>query len=581
MAERNYWDQIRRRQVSRRSMLRAAGRAGVGAAGLALVGCGDDDDDGQQQAAPAAAQVQQQQQQQQAAPAQQEAMQQQEQQQAAVAQAQVDTGPNRGGTMIAGDTTNFEDDVTLPYAIAEGRFTQPPDAAIWDWLAQRRDSLEPEPRLAESWEQNADATATIFKLRPGLEFHNGKPLNAEAVKLSYEAMNYEDTPNSQVRGLAGVYLESIDVIDEVTVQFNHAQWPGPVIYDLVTFAPIADADNIADLAAMKEINGSGAFKFDFDQWEPGAKWVSVPHENHYVQPYLDAIEYRKIADEDTIVLALESGELDMAVIPLAQFDRMTALDHLTTDVGPAFGYWVVGPTQTALGGGHPANDDPRFRRALQKAIDRERIHEDVFYGVMPIANQMWLPTSSAYDPQYDVVAYDPEAARALLEEAGLVGTKLDMHIFEGWLPTGAPEIIQANFNDIGLEVTIKVIDRAEWIELFLAGQMPGLYMASTGFFWMEPETLPNMNYQFRQPVNAVAEVSDAYVAILEGFASQPTPAERQALFEDWNELYDESPWLLPYSGAANIGAYNHNRVGGFYTTAASGKVHKEELWLKA
>ena len=182
MAERNYWDQIRRRQVSRRSMLRAAGRAGVGAAGLALVGCGDDDDDGQQQAAPAAAQVQQQQQQQQAAPAQQQAMQQQEQQQAAVAQAQVDTGPNRGGRLIAGDTTNFEDDVTLPYAIAEGRYTQPPDAGIWDWLAQRRDSLEPEPRLAESWEQNADATATIFKLRPGLEFHNGKPLNAEAVK---------------------------------------------------------------------------------------------------------------------------------------------------------------------------------------------------------------------------------------------------------------------------------------------------------------------------------------------------------------------------------------------------------------
>ena len=580
MSERNYWDQIRRRQVSRRSMLRAAGRAGVGAAGLALVGCGDDDDDGQQAAPAAAAQVQQQQQQQ-AAPAQQQAMQQQEQQQAAVAQAQVDTGPNRGGRLIAGDTTNFEDDVTLPYAIAEGRYTQPPDAGIWDWLTQRRDSLEPEPRLAESWEQNADATATIFKLRPGLEFHNGKPLNAEAVKASFIAMNDENTPNSQVRGLAGVYLESIDVIDEVTVQFNHAQWPGPVIYDLITFAPIADADTIAELAAMEEVNGSGPFKFDFDEWEPGAKWVAVPHENGYLTPYLDAIEYRKIPDEDTIVLALESEELDMAVIPLAQFNRMSELEHLTTDVGPAFGYWVVGPTQTALGGGHPANDDPRFRRALQKAIDRERIHEDVFYGVMPIANQMWLPTSSAYDAQYDVVAYDPEGARALLEEAGLVGTKLDMHIFEGWIPTGAPEIIQANFNDIGLEVTIKVIDRAEWIELFLAGQMPGLYMASTGFFWMEPETLPNMNYQFRQPVNAVAEVSDAYVAILEGFASQPTPAERRALFEDWNELYDEAPWLLPYSGAANIGAYNHNRVGGFYTTAASGKTHKEELWLKA
>ena len=586
MSDRNYWQRMKRRQYSRRSLLRASARAGLGASAIALIGCGDDDDDGQQQAA-AQAQAQQQQQQQamqqqaQEEP-QQQAMQQEQQQQAAVAQAQqADDGPRQGGRLIAGDTTNFEDDVTLPYAIAEGRFTQPPDAGIWDWLAQRGDSLEPEPRLAESWEQNADATATIFKLRPGLEFHNGKPLNAEAVKLSYEAMNWEDTPNSQVRGLAGVYLESIEVIDDITVQFNHSNWPGPVIYDLVTFAPIADSDTITALAAMEEINGSGPFKFDFSEWEAGAKWVSVPHENGYLTPHLDAIEYRKIPDEDTIVLALESEELDMAVIPLPQFDRLSEIEHLTIDVGPAFGYWVVGPTQTALGGGHPANDDPRFRRALQKAIDRERIHEDVFYGVMPIANQMWLPTSSAYDPQYDVVAYDPEGARALLEEAGLVGTKLDMHIFEGWLPAGAPEIIQANFNAIGLEVTIKVIDRAEWIELFLAGQMPGLYMASTGFFWMEPETLPNMNYQFRQPVNAVAEVSDAYVSILEGFASQPTAAERQELFDRWNQLYYDAPWLLPYAGAANIGAYNHNRVGGFYTTTASGKVHKEELWLKA
>ena len=587
MSERSYWDQIRRRQVSRRSMLRAAGRAGVGAAGLALVGCGDDDDDGQQQAAPAAAQVQQQQQQQQAAPAQQQAMQQQEQQQAAVAQAQQEqAGPPRGGRMIMGDLHSFEDDVTLPYAIGDGRSTQPPDAGVWDWLMQRGDSLEPEARLAESWEQNGDLTATIVRLQPGLEFHNGKPLNAEAVKLSYEAMNYETTPNSQVRALAAAYLESIDVIDDVTVQFNHAQWPGPVIYDLITFAPIADAETIPALAAMEEINGSGPFKFDFDQWEPGATWVAVPHENGYLTPYLDSIEYRTIADEDTQVLALESGELDVTHIPATQFARLDALEHITTSVFPPLGYWVVGPTGTGLGGGHPANDDPRFRLALQKAIDRERLHEDIFEGIYPISNQMWLPTSPAYDPQYDIVHYDPEGARALLEEAGLVGTEIGIHYFEGQVPSGAPEIVQANFQAIGIDATIEVIDRALWIEYFLSGTMPGLYMASTGFFWMNPETLPNMNYQFRKD-NALAFGNGSgpdhveYNAIVSGFASQPTPAEREELFQRWNALYAEAPWLLPYSGLGHTAAYNNTRVGGFRYAQASAKLHKEDLWLIA
>ena len=83
MSERNYWQRMRRKQMSRRALLRASGRAGVGAAGLALVGCGDDDDDGQQAVAQTQAQRQQQQQ-----AAQQQAMQQQQQQ--AVQQAQQD-----------------------------------------------------------------------------------------------------------------------------------------------------------------------------------------------------------------------------------------------------------------------------------------------------------------------------------------------------------------------------------------------------------------------------------------------------------------------------------------------------------
>ena len=476
--------------------------------------------------------------------------------------------------------------MTLPYAIADGRSTQPPDAGIWDWLMQRGDTLEPEARLAESWEQNADATSTQVTLRPGIEFHSGKPLDAEAVKLSIEGMNLESVPNSQVRALAAAYLESIDVIDSRTVQFNHPDWPGPVIYDMITFAPIADVDNIPDQAAMKEINGSGPFKFDFDQWEPGAMWVAVPFENGYLTPHLDSIEYRHIADEDTQVLALEAGEIDITHVPAAQFNRLSDLDDITGVASPALGYWVVGPTGTGLGGGHPANDDPRFRLALQKAIDRERTYEDIFEGIWPIANEMWLPTSPAYDPQYDVVAYDPEGASALLEEAGLGGTEIGIHYFEGQVPSGAPEIVLANLQEVGINASIEVIDQALWIELFLSGTMPGLYMASTGFFWMNPETLPNMNYQFRKD-NALAFGNGPgpdhveYNAIVDGFASRPTPAERAELFKRWNELYAEAPWLLPYHGAGGTVAYNHTRVGGFKYRVASGKLHKEQLWLKA
>ena len=98
MSERNYWQRLGRNRMSRRSLLRASARAGIGAAGLALVGCGDDDDDDEQAAAQAQPQAMEQQ-------AEQQAMQQEQQeQQAAVAQAQQQAQDvRRGGTWRISD----------------------------------------------------------------------------------------------------------------------------------------------------------------------------------------------------------------------------------------------------------------------------------------------------------------------------------------------------------------------------------------------------------------------------------------------------------------------------------------------
>ncbi len=584
VSDRNYWQRIKKRQYSRRSLLQASARAGVGVTGIALIGCGGDDDDGDQ---PASTQAQQQtaaQVQQQGDQQAESVDEQQQQQQAAVAQAQqADDEPKRGGRIIAADLDTFETfaAITGPYAIGRGDTTEPWDSGLWDKLMQRRDSLDPEPRLAESWEQNGDATATIVTLRQGIEFHNGKPINAEAVKASYEAITAETTNTSQVRGLVNNYLESIDVIDDRTLQFNHANWPGPIIFDMFTFAPIHDADNIQAYMEMTEVNASGPFKFDFSQWEAGETWVAVRNENHYAPPLVDEIEYRTIPDSDTMALALESEELDFsASVSPEQFLRLQDLDYLSGHPSPPLGYWVVGPVQTLLGGGHPANDDPRFRRALHMAIDRERLHDEVYQGINDIVYQMWPKTSSAYDPAFDQDPYDPEAARALVEEAGLAGVEMDMFVSLGVTPDDASaEILQANFAEIGVNVTIVYQEVAEWAEDFLAGVHPGLYLAPTGFFWMEPETLPNMNFQFRLPVNAVASVGPEYTAILEGFASQPSPQERQTLFNDWNELFADGPWLLPFAAIQNGYVFN-NRVKNV-AVPPFGFTYKEEWWLDA
>ena len=313
---------------------------------------------------------------------------------------------------------------------------------------RRRDATgsDAEPRLAESWQQNADATSTEVTLRQGIEFHSGKPIDAEAVKATYEAITNEALTNSsQVRGLINNYLESIDLIDNRTLRFNHPSWPGDIIFDMFHFAQIHDADDIAAYQSFESFGGaSGPFKLDFDQYEPSESYTVVRNENWYGDVLLDEIEVRTIQDEDTRALALEAEEVDFATVSPEQYLRLGAMEHLSQMLGPPGGMWVLGPVQTHLGGGHPANDDARFRLALHKAIDRQRLHVDVYQEIGDITQQMWLPSSAAYDPDFDTDPFDPEGATALLEASGWDGVEIDMFVSTNVPDNAVPEIIQAN-----------------------------------------------------------------------------------------------------------------------------------------
>ena len=199
MSERNYWQRMRRRQMSRRALIGASARAGVGAAGLALVGCGDDDDDGQQ----SAAQVQQQQGQQQQAMQQQQAQQQADQagaqegdaQQQAMQQQAVATADHiiRGGRRVAPFVGPFSGDPpTLdPYENLTYR-AQIPSAYHYSKLIQAitgGDGVSPgntaqyENDLAATMPEIPEPTVYLFTLREDANWHDVDPLNGRQVTI--------------------------------------------------------------------------------------------------------------------------------------------------------------------------------------------------------------------------------------------------------------------------------------------------------------------------------------------------------------------------------------------------------------
>ena len=500
MSSRSPWDRVRQQQISRRSLLQSGARAGVGAAGLALVGCGSDDEEQQQQA-----------------------------QLASAAQTrQTDDEIKRGGALRIGWDLALSG-LRGPYAQSQhGAFHTP----VWDTLIRYPyDSLEPEARLAESWEFNGDQTVLTVNLRPGLEFHNARPIEAESVKASFEAILHPDTPNSQVKGPLAKYVERIEAVDKTTLNFGH----------------VLDPDEIASLEGYGRVAASGPFKRDPDPHIVDQFARIVRHENFYDPAYLDAITYQTFPDRESMTLALAADEIDLSpAFPPEQFQSFEQNQDFNLVPGVARGLWVFGMVGTGRGGGHAVFDDPRVRRAPYRCIDRD------YFNV--------------------------EEAKALMVDAGYAdGTpEMELSTWRGALDNAIAQIIINDALQAGFNFKIHLQDRPSWLERFLAGDHES-YINTYGFQWLHPQTLPVMNYQMRIP-NSCAYDTPEYQAMIDGFATATTESSRPALLNDFNDILDREPWVAPIATASGIWA-GHQRLQNL-DWAVSGYVPSmEKFWL--
>ncbi len=515
-------------RISRRSALRGAAVGAAGLAGAALIGCGDDDGGG-------------------------------------------DSGgdggggdgaagePKKGGELIWGTLSNWES-YNGPYT--SGSVQSPNWSAFWDTLTKfGADSMAPEPHLAEAWEFNGDQTQLKVTLQQGMEFHSGKPMDAEAVKGSFEKIDDEGTNNSQVKGTFSKYVESIDVVDSRTLNFNLA-WPGPLIFDVFQYAHVHDPDTLeaytADRADPVGFGGaSGPYKFDLDSFRPAESYRGVRHEAHYEPTLVDSIEFRRFQDASVLGLALDAGEIHATNNATAADGIRWQDSDLNLDIAPpGLAMWVMGMVTTQNGGGHPAFDDPRVRKALYMAVDRKRLSEETFQGLADPIEFYWQPFSEAFDPELDREHFDIDAAKALIDESGWAGEEIELSVTSGGDPAddAIAAVIQADAEKIGINLKIELYDGAVRGPLFREGQLPGAYISSFAFYALQPETLPVMNFQMRLP-NSCAYDTPEYREIIDGFGARPTASERTDLHKQLNALYDREPWIAPIVSRGYVWAW--------------------------
>ena len=248
MSTSGYWSRLRSRNLSRRALLRASARAGVGAAGLALVGCGDDDDDDD---VPSAVQAERQQQQQQDQPARQQAQQQQQQQAAAQVEQQGEQQAERQAAAqdqqeqqaeTAETETAREEaaasEVDLDAEIIVGYGSFPPTLDVSTagggggqaasnnlHFAQLSAKSQGRQNLPTGgfggWEFAENNSIFRYTIKQGVTFHNGEPLNAESVKFYFDRIlgraEYNPDFQSQLAARAA-WMGDIRMVDDYTVE---------------------------------------------------------------------------------------------------------------------------------------------------------------------------------------------------------------------------------------------------------------------------------------------------------------------------------------------------------------------------
>ena len=351
---------------------------------------------------------------------------------------------------------------------------------LWDLSSADRPSRLV-PGLAESWSVDpADPKRWIFRLREA-RFHDGSPWNADAAIWNLDSVKNKDAPQLHPgrAGAAGSRTQSIAAygkIDDRTIFIETKQVNGLLLYELSSLffaspARFAEAGNDWNAFAQNP-SGTGPYRFvslkkgtelhleaNRDYWNP----ARVPKtQDLFVLP---------VPDANTRVAALRSGQVDLVdTLPPDAIPSLQAAGYTTTEnTYPHTWLWRLSFTEDS------PFADIRVRKAANLAIDRAAIVD--FLGGHATAAEGFAPPDAPWFGKPDFkLAYDPEAAKALLAEAGYgpdkpVEVKIVISSSGGgqMVPLSMNEIIQENLREVGINVTYDVRDFTAMITMLRQG----------------------------------------------------------------------------------------------------------------
>lgn len=516
------------------------------------------------------------------------------------AQAANDT-PKIGGTLIYLEQQAH----TNLYTPAGGFY---PNGGILNQITdkltyQNPETLEVEPWIAESWTVNADNTEYTFKIRPGVSFSDGTPLDANAVAKNFDTYGLGNTAlNQPVSEVINNYLRS-EVIDPLTVKFyfkkpspGFLQGTATIGSGLVSLSTLAR--NFNQLGNAKNIIGSGPFVVSSEKLGRELKltarkdynWAPVKSK-HQGRAYLDGITYLVTPEDSVRIGALVSGQADF-IRQIQAYDEKRVQSQ---------GFKLYAPPTRGVNNSvvfrpdNPLVADIRVRKALLHATNTKEIIDTLFSDNYPQATSPLAKTAAGYVDLSSKLTFDPVQANKLLDDAGWKtgsqglrqkdGKTLELTAYESLPQPQNKETLQLvsqQWAKVGVKLNVlagdagsKTVDSLDPLKTGVAPAMVGR---------ADPDVLKSQYYPTVRNVllqkggssDKVKDFVDPHLnTLLDGIAAETDRSKRLALVGEVQSYLIDQAYVIPifeepqvFAGAPTTKGIAFEAVGrpSFYNT---------------
>lgn len=452
---------------------------------------------------------------------------------------------------------------------------------------QNPQTLEIEPWIATDWTVNDDATEYTFNLRDGVTFSDGSVLDAAAVAKNFDVYGLGDSARGLTISEAINNYDHATVVDEDTVTFSFSA-PAPGFLQATStinsglVSPATLDGKLEDYGAgsATKVIGSGPFvisdekigteitltaRNDYD-WAP-------PSAAHQGRAYLDAVRILVTPEDSVRIGSLLSGQADVA-------RYVQAYDEPRVEQA---GFTLFAPQTRGVNNSlslrftNPLLSDIRVRQALVAAVDAQEVVDTIFTGNYPVATSTLSSQAPGYKDESAHYAFDPERAKALLDEAGWVpgadgirvkdGVRLSLDVYEAKpQPLSKPtlELIAQQLKKVGVELNVRSGDAGSYAQDILDPLKTPLYHSMVG-----RTDLDVIKSQFASTNRNVLLSDDAKLdELLQTVASTADPQARIQASQDVQDYLAEQAYVIPlfeepqvYGVAPHVQGFTAESVG--------------------